>query len=46
MARRDSTGDAVRPLIAAHRRVFPGADAGLLSHAYDVADRWHSVQFR
>ena len=46
MARRDSTGDAVRPLIAAHRRVFPGADAGLLSHAYDVADRWHSGQFR
>ena len=36
----------MRPLIAAHRRVFPGADAGLLSHAYDVADRWHSGQFR
>jgi GTP pyrophosphokinase len=38
--------DAVRPLIAAHRRVFPGADAGLLRHAYDVADHWHSGQVR
>jgi GTP diphosphokinase / guanosine-3',5'-bis(diphosphate) 3'-diphosphatase len=45
----DSTGDtrdAVRPLIAAHRRVFPGADAGLLRRAYAVADHWHSGQFR
>ena len=40
------TGDAVRPLIAAHRRVFPGADAGLLHRAYAVADHWHSGQFR
>jgi GTP pyrophosphokinase len=40
------TGDAVRPLIAAHRRVFPGADAGLLRHAYAVADHWHSGQVR
>jgi len=40
------TADAVRPLIAAHRRVFPGADAGLLRHAYDVADHWHSGQVR
>jgi (p)ppGpp synthase/HD superfamily hydrolase len=46
MARRSSTGDAVRPLIAAHRRVFPGADARLLRHAYAIADRWHSGQFR
>jgi GTP pyrophosphokinase len=38
--------DAVRPLIAAHRRVFPGADAGLLHHAYAVADHWHSGQVR
>jgi GTP diphosphokinase / guanosine-3',5'-bis(diphosphate) 3'-diphosphatase len=38
--------DAVRPLIAAHRRVFPGADAGLLQRAYSVADHWHSGQFR
>ena len=38
--------DAVRPLIAAHRRVFPGADAGLLRHAYAVADHWHSGQVR
>jgi GTP diphosphokinase / guanosine-3',5'-bis(diphosphate) 3'-diphosphatase len=37
---------AVRPLIAAHRRVFPGADAGLLRHAYAVADHWHSGQVR
>jgi len=40
------TADAVRPLIAAHRRVFPGADAGLLRHAYDVAARWHEGQVR
>jgi len=40
------TADAVRPLIAAHRRVFPGADAGLLGHAYDVAARWHEGQVR
>ncbi len=40
------TADAVRPLIAAHRRVFPGADAGLLRHAYGVAARWHEGQMR
>ena len=40
------TADAVRPLIAAHRRIFPGADAGLLRHAYDVAARWHEGQVR
>ena len=28
-----SDQDAVRPLIAAHRRVFPGADADLLPYA-------------
>jgi len=38
--------DAVQPLIAAHRRVFPGADAGLLRRAYAVADHWHSGQVR
>ncbi len=38
--------DAVRPLIAAHRRVFPGADAGLLRRAYAVADQWHGGQVR
>lgn len=37
---------AVRPLIAAHRRVFPGADAGLLRRAYAVADHWHRGQVR
>ena len=37
---------AVRPLIAAHRRIFPGADAGLLRRAYAVADHWHSGQVR
>ncbi len=46
MARRSSTGDAVRPLIAAHRRIFPGADAALLRRAYAIADRWHAGQFR
>ena len=40
------TADAVRPLIAAHRRVFPGADAAPLRHAYDVAARWHEGQVR
>jgi GTP pyrophosphokinase len=45
----ETTADAehaVRPLIAAHRRIFPGADAGLLRHAYAVADHWHSGQVR
>ena len=37
---------AVRPLIAAHRRIFPGADADLLRRAYAVADHWHSGQVR
>ena len=37
---------AVRPLIAAHRRVFPAADADLLRRAYAVADRWHAGQTR
>jgi GTP pyrophosphokinase len=40
------TADAVRPLIAAHRRIFPGADAAPLRHAYDVAARWHEGQVR
>ncbi|HVT69046.1 MAG TPA: HD domain-containing protein [Trebonia sp.] len=39
-------GQAVRPLIAAHRRIFPGADAGLLRRAYAVADHWHRGQVR
>jgi GTP pyrophosphokinase len=38
--------DAVSPLIAAHRRVFPSADADLLRRAYAVADRWHAGQTR
>ncbi len=42
----DPVTDGVRPLIAAHRRVFPGADAGLLRRAYAVADRWHDGQTR
>jgi GTP pyrophosphokinase len=37
---------AVQPLIAAHRRVFPGADAGLLRRAYAFADHWHEGQVR
>jgi GTP pyrophosphokinase len=47
--RAETTADAehaVRPLIAAHRRIFPGADAGLLRRAYAVADHWHSGQVR
>jgi len=45
----ETTADAehaVRPLIAAHRRIFPGADADLLRRAYAVADHWHSGQVR
>jgi GTP diphosphokinase / guanosine-3',5'-bis(diphosphate) 3'-diphosphatase len=42
----DPGTDAVRPLIAAHRRAFPGADAELLRRAYAVADRWHAGQTR
>jgi GTP pyrophosphokinase len=38
--------DAVRPLVAAHRRVFPGADAALLLRAYTVAAHWHEGQVR
>jgi GTP diphosphokinase / guanosine-3',5'-bis(diphosphate) 3'-diphosphatase len=37
---------AVRPLIAAHRRVFPKADTGLLLRAYEVAERFHRGQMR
>jgi GTP pyrophosphokinase len=44
--RADPAADAVRPLIAAHRRVFPSADADLLRRAYAVADRWHAGQTR
>ena len=40
------TDEAVRPLIAAHRRIFPGADAALLRRAYSVADHWHHGQMR
>ena len=42
----DATAEAAAPLIAAHRRVFPLADAGLLRHAYAVADHWHAGQMR
>jgi guanosine-3',5'-bis(diphosphate) 3'-pyrophosphohydrolase len=46
-SRRPGPGaDAVSPLIAAHRRVFPSADADLLRRAYAVADRWHAGQTR
>jgi GTP pyrophosphokinase len=38
--------DAVLPLISAHRRIFPGADAALLRRAYAVADHWHDGQMR
>src|ERR1700727_2830220 len=40
------SGAAVRPLIAAHRRVFPGADRDLPRRAYAVADHWHAGQIR
>jgi GTP diphosphokinase / guanosine-3',5'-bis(diphosphate) 3'-diphosphatase len=38
--------DAVRPLIAEHRKVFPKSDMGLLLRAYQVADRYHKGQLR
>ncbi len=41
-----NTAAAVQPLVAAHRRVFPGADAALLRRAYAVADFWHAGQLR
>jgi GTP pyrophosphokinase len=46
LARQDAAADAVVPLIAAHRNVFPGADARLLRRAYQVADYWHAGQTR
>jgi GTP pyrophosphokinase len=42
----DTTAEAAAPLIAAHRRVFPLADAGLLRRAYAVAEHWHGEQLR
>ena len=42
----DRAADAVRPLVAAHRRIFPGADASLLQRAYAVAEHWHAGQVR
>jgi GTP diphosphokinase / guanosine-3',5'-bis(diphosphate) 3'-diphosphatase len=41
-----AVSQAARPLIAAHRAVFPRADAALLARAYAVADRWHAGQVR
>jgi GTP pyrophosphokinase len=46
LARQNQPADAVAPLIAAHRDVFPDADAGLLCRAYEVADHWHAGQTR
>src|ERR1700691_5670781 len=37
---------AAAPLIAAHRAHFPAADTALLLRAYEVADHYHSGQFR
>src|SRR5215469_1517055 len=37
---------AAVPLIAAHRRIFPKADIGLLLRAYEVAERYHRGQMR
>ena len=42
----DRAADAVRPLVAAHRRIFPGADASLLQRGYAVAEQWHAGQVR
>ncbi|MGH3169657.1 MAG: RelA/SpoT family protein [Trebonia sp.] len=43
---RPSGADAVRPLIAAHRVVFPGAETDLLLRAYEMADHYHQGQTR
>lgn len=42
----DDMSAAAAPLIAEHRRIFPRADAGLLLHAYEVAERYHRGQMR
>ena len=42
----DGPDAAVTPLLAAHLRVFPKADAALLRRAYAVADQWHGDQKR
>ena len=38
--------EVLEPLIANHRATHPKADARLLQRAYDVANHWHSGQFR
>src|SRR5690606_5952579 len=38
--------EVLGPLIATHRATHPKADVRLLQRAYDVADQWHSGQFR
>jgi len=38
--------EVLEPLIANHRASHPKADARLLQRAYDVANQWHSGQFR
>jgi len=43
--RRDAA-DAVRPLSPRHRAGLPRGRCGLPATAYDVADTWHSGQFR
>ena len=36
----------LEPLIANHRATHPKADARLLQRSYDVANHWHTGQFR
>ena len=38
--------EVLEPLIANHRATHPKADARLLQRAYDVANHWHTGQFR
>ncbi|HEY7223853.1 MAG TPA: RelA/SpoT family protein [Micromonosporaceae bacterium] len=38
--------EVLGPLIAQHRASHPKGDARLLQRAYDVADHWHTGQFR
>ena len=38
--------EVLEPLIAAHRVAHPKADIRLLQRAFDIADHWHTGQYR
>ncbi|WUI01962.1 HD domain-containing protein [Spirillospora sp. NBC_00431] len=43
---RESSRDALAPLLAAHRAASPGGDEAELLHGYEVAERLHRGQLR